>query len=353
MKNKFLTYDDVLILPNFSSIDSRKDVDISSNIGKLHMRLPIFSANMDTITGPDMAVTMAEEGALGVLHRFSSVEDNLKDFTSVMQYAGRPVAVSIGLGLSELHRAEALAEYGASKFFIDVAHGSQQAVVNQYNELRKMLGKAFIVVGNFATPDSISQFISRCELAAPDAVKVGVGPGSACTTRVKTGVGVPQFTALQWCNKLYNGVEIPLIADGGIKTPGDVAKALAAGADAVMIGGMFAGTDETPGEFLETTEFEPKLDVSVKKRVKLYRGSASTSSYKDQNKSSGWRTAEGEEFFVPAKGSVVKILKDIEGGLRSAMSYVGARTIKEFQEKAQFIEISTNSVIEGSAHGKK
>jgi IMP dehydrogenase len=309
---KFKTFDDVLIVPKFSAVKSRKDVDISTWVGGTKLSLPIYSANMDSITGTKMAVAMAHAGGLGVLHRFSTPEENLKDYLEVCQFNGCPVAVSVGLGDEELRRAEVFMEYGAPVFFIDVAHGAQISVAEQFNKLRKLNPKCEVIVGNFASPGSIGDFISKLD-SVPTAVKIGIGPGSACTTRIKTGVGVPQLSAIQWCNKLYNGVDIPLIADGGMKTPGDIAKALAAGADAVMLGGMLAGTSETPGQEIYT-------DSGIMKR---YRGSASTSSYKDQNKTSDWRTDEGVEFYVKSKGPVSNVLKDIEGGLRSAFTYVG------------------------------
>lgn len=335
--NKYLTFDDVLILPGFSNIQSRKDVDLSS----MDLKLPIISANMDSITGPDMAIAMSKAGGMGVLHRFGSIEDNVKDFKKVKATTDN-VAISIGITDAEKDRAVALIDSGASIVFIDVAHGAQISVVEQVRFLReKYKSNIEIVAGNFATGESIRHFCLELNDADlfPDAFKVGIGPGSVCTTRIKTGIGVPQLFAILDCVR----AGLPVIADGGMRTPGDIAKALAAGSKAVMLGGMFAGTMETPGEIIypEGIKAQP---------VKVYRGSASKESYVDQNKISDWRAAEGVYTTVPLRGSVTEVLQDIEGGLRSAFTYVGAKNLMEFQDKAEFIEVSTSSQKENGPH---
>lgn len=343
-----ITFDDVLIQPRFSNISSRKDVDTSINIlGFPYMTLPVISANMDTITGPAMAKAMISYGAQACLHRFSSVEDNVKMFldSRVGGTGGLNVPfVSVGLGNTELERAKALFDAGAITFIIDVAHGATQDVAKQAIELRALVkDKGTIVVGNFATAESIREFQRRSSCAA-DAYKIGIGPGSACTTRIKTGVGVPQLSAIMDCAATGEVI----IADGGMRTPGDITKALAAGADMIMLGGMLSGTDETPGEVIWDREEEWLLPTGHKK----YRGSASKESYEAQGKDASWRTAEGESFLVPYKGSVVDVLKDIEGGLRSAMTYTNSATLEDFWENASLIEVSNNSVKENHAHGK-
>lgn len=329
-----LTFDDVLIKPNFSTIQSRKDVDISTDIMGLKMRLPVFSANMDTITSSYMASEMNTFGGRGVLHRFGTIDQNVVDFTNA------PTAlVSVGVGDQELKRANALYEVGARYFVIDVAHGASMQVVEQLYYLKK-LPNIYVCVGNFASDTSIHSFLRHCEplWVKPDAFKIGVGPGSACTTRIKTGAGVPQLSAIYECASA--AYPIPVIADGGLKTPGDIAKALAAGASAVMVGGMLAGTDETPG-----TTFSQNGNF-----YKSYRGSASKESYVDQGKDASWRAVEGDSFSVPCKGPVGYVLQDIEGGLRSSFSYAGARTLKEFQEKVVLVKISSSSKQESGSH---
>lgn len=342
---ELLTFDDVLIVPKYSEVESRSQVDLSTNIRELRFKLPIISANMDTITGPNMAIAMQALGAQACLHRFGSIEDTVKDFQH--SYCDKPVdgpMVSVGLGPVELKRARTLFAAGAHTFVIDVAHGAMKSVAEQVKALREELGAgANIVVGNFATGDSVAVFLQRVGTSI-DAVKVGIGPGSACTTRIKTGVGYPQLSAVMDVVSVLRNTDIKVIADGGMKKPGDIAKAIGAGAHMVMLGGMLAATNETPslGE-----------KCGPDGNFKLYRGSASLESYKDQGKEAKHRTTEGESFWVPAKGSVADVLQDIEGGLRSAMTYVGARNIKEFHRRCEFVRISPSTIAENGAHGKR
>jgi IMP dehydrogenase len=350
-----LSFDDVLIKPKFSTITSRKDVNISVTAFGQSL-LPIISSNMDTVTGSEMTHAMfnfgglAGPGARGCLHRFWSVEDNVKAFKE----SAKQTWVSIGLGEDEINRAKALYDAGAVTFVIDVAHGASSEVVKQVKLFRQTVGGMLpsLIVGNFATAESIQDFLNAVEdKYAVNGFKVGIGGGSACTTRVVTGCGVPTLGSLVDCSK----VGVPLIADGGIRTSGDVAKALAVpNVKAVMLGGMLAGTNEAPGEpiygpsmssgCLQTADFT----VTHKK----YRGSASKESYTVQNKDSSWRTAEGEAFLVPYKGPVKDVLQQIEAGVRSAFSYVGAKNLKEFQEKAEFITVTSNGLRESRPHGK-
>lgn len=346
MKEAF-TFDDVLIVPKFSTIESRREVDISINSSNLpYAQLPIISSNMDTVTGSKMALAMAENGGIGCLHRFCSIEDNVQMFKDSI-YGDNQTdlsipAVSFGLGLKEIERAEALFCAGAHTFILDVAHGAQLAVANQVKAVRELLGEScLIIVGNFATSDSVKTFLEYC----PDVngIKVGIGPGSACTTRIKTGIGYPQLSAVKEIAQFFKNTNIPVIADGGMKTPGDIAKALGAGAHCCMLGGMLAGTQESPGI----------MHTIRDKIIKEYRGSASKEAYEAQGKDESYRTAEGESFFVDYKGPVKDVLRDIEGGLRSAFSYVGARNLKEFHDKVEFVRVTPSTVVENQAHGKR
>lgn len=364
-----ITFDDVLIVPKFSSINSRKDPSLKTNIRELRFELPIISANMDTVTGPEMANAMVRAGAQACLHRFCTIDQAVKDFCQVV---GDGAMVSIGLGKNEIDRAVALFGVAAHTFVIDVAHGAQISVVEQVKALREVLGPYVnVVVGNFASAESVKEFIERTGNSV-DAFKIGIGPGSACTTRTKTGVGYPQLSAVMEISRLLKNTGVAVIADGGMRTPGDVAKALGAGAHMVMLGGMLAGTDETPGEtvwksdnqyfdkhvvFPRRVEQDGSIvlmeDVEVNlPKYKKYRGSASKESYEIQGKDVSWRTTEGESFFVPHKGPVKNILQDIEGGLRSAMSYVNALNISEFHANCEFVRISPSTVVENGAHGK-
>lgn len=326
---KHLTFDDILILPQFSTIKSRKDVNISSKLCEnLTLNIPIISANMNTITEDTMANKMFELGGLGILHRFCTIEENIK----MVQNCNKALAktgVSIGLGNAEKERAEALYFTGARIFCIDVAHGAQLEVVNQTKWLREKYGNNIqLIVGNFATNESIETFDSYLD-KKPDVYKIGIGPGSVCSTRIKTGIGVPQLHAIRECSINRN-----TIADGGIRSPGDVVKALAMGAKAVMIGKLIAGTDETPGE------------IRPYQTYKNYKGSAS------ENYGNGWKTSEGIETTVLAKGPVEPIIKDIEGGIRSGMTYTNSRNLDELRKNAKFIEISEASKIENTPHIK-
>jgi len=345
---EYFTLDDVLIEPKYSRVASRKDVDLSTNLHTDHtkLRLPVVSSNMDTVTGLDMVKVMVDSGGAACLHRFKTIEESITEYKEV---AHLNPWVSVGIGPEELNRAKELKNLGASVFVLDVAHGATESVAKSLADLTNELGTdSEFVVGNFATGNSINVFLQAFEYLDGNlsnvklSFKLGIGNGSACTTRLKTGVGVPQLSAIKEIKTRFPSFK--LIADGGCKTPGDVAKCLAAGASMVMLGGMLAGTEESPGKVVA---------LQSGKLVKRYRGSASMESYEVQNKvSPGIRAAEGEAFYVPYKGPAKLILNDIEGGLRSAFSYVGARNLNEFQKNAEFIRVSTNTLLENKAHGK-
>ncbi len=332
-------YDDIIIKPRYSIIKSRSDVDLDTKIGKLTLGGPIISANMDRVTSYAMCNAMEAQEGLGILHRFWSIEDNIEACNKI---DGRLRAVSVGIGEEGLKRAKALyREAGATIFCLDVAHGSQLTVAKQLIALKEMLkdDSIYTIVGNFATYQSIVDFLGRIpQEHSPDCFKVGISNGAACTTRVKTGVGIPQFSSVYECAQ----TGYPIIADGGIKNPGDAAKALAAGASAVMVGRLFAGTDESPGEI--RTE-------SNGAKFKIYRGLASKEVSTDNGRDAAWRTSEGVSYKVPYVGSVENIVNDLECGIRSSMSYVGAKDLKEFRSKIIFGLQTENGYKEGQARG--
>ncbi|MBI4851312.1 MAG: guanosine monophosphate reductase [Acidobacteria bacterium] len=331
-----LTFDDVLLIPNYNGIRSRQDVTTAVDMANKKLEIPVISSNMDTITGLAMANCMASLGGLGILHRFMTIEQNIEEFRQVENKS--MVGVSIGVGEAALERAEALIAVGAEIICVDVAHGHAKLVNQTIKNLRrKYKGNIVIIAGNVATYAGADYLAA----AGADVIKVGIGGGSVCTTRIKTGFGVPQLSAIMMCRQ----VDRSLIADGGIRTPGDAVKALAAGADFVMLGGMLAGTEETPGEV------KTLMNSGKETRVKIFRGMASREAQEDFMGSMGeWKTAEGIAIEVPIRGSAVDVIRDLMGGIRSGMTYCGAATIKDLQRKAQFMTITPAGARESSPH---
>jgi len=326
-----ITFDDVLLVPAYNHHLSRKDVDISmvDKTGRLQLDLPIFTSNMDTITESSMAQFVSGFGGVGVLHRFLSIERNVEEFLK----SPRTTFVSIGANEKEKDRFDALKQAGAERFCVDVAHGHARYVGKMVKYIRQEFPEAIIMAGNVATYAGADYLAS----VGADLIKVGIGPGSACTTRIKTGFGVPQLTAIKDCSRVSRSI----VADGGIRTPGDIVKALAFGADFVMIGGMLAGTHPTPG---------PERDG-----YKIYRGMASREVANENGGLADWKTAEGVSFKVPYKNlkETEEIFKDIIGGLRSGLTYGGALNIRELQRKCSFVVITNAGRIESTAHGMR
>jgi IMP dehydrogenase len=285
---------------------------------------------MDTITESAMANLMSEKGGSAALHRFLSVEDNIKEFKKCQG----TVFVSIGCNEAELARAEALRDAGAEYFCIDVAHAHAKYVGKTLKKLRKILSNACIMAGNVATYAG-ADYLASC---GADIIKAGIGGGSVCSTRIKTGYGIPMLTCIQDCARIDRSI----VADGGIRTPGDIVKALAFGADFVMIGGMLAGTEQTPGAVIEKDDG---------RKVKQYRGMASREAQEDfMGEMHEWKTAEGVATDVAYAGDATPILNDIIGGLRSGMTYAGAETIPTLQRKLDYMIVSNNSRIESLPH---
>ena len=339
-RGKGLTFDDVLLFPRHTTLNSRQDPELGCQVTKKRrLQIPLISANMDTITEFKMASMMAKLGGLGILHRFMSLEEQAKQCRALRDYMEEhkldiPVAASIGVNKEGQERADILVDSGAEILTIDIAHGDSELMFKTLDYVKQKFPQIEVIAGNTATPEGVKGMIEH----GADAIKIGIGPGSMCTTRIITGCGVPQLTAVALAAHEAKKHNVPIIADGGIKTSGDMVKALAAGADTVMLGSLFSGCLETPGK--------------VSGGKKKYRGMAS----KDAQVS--WRgnlpkgmAAEGVDVFVTCKGSAEDVAHELVGGIRSGMSYLNAYNLSELQANASFMEMSAQGMQESKPHG--
>ena len=325
-----VTYDDMLLVPQYSDITSRNEVDITSCLGHREFTLPIIASPMDTVSETDMAIAMNQAGGLAVLHRYNSIADQ-QDMA--MQVNGQ-VAAAIGVTGDYLERAEALLAAGTDILCIDVAHGHHSLVKKALETLRNEYdNNIYIIAGNVCTLEGINDVSDW----GADAVRCNIGGGSICSTRLVTGHGLPGLQTIFDCARTDR--EVKIIADGGIKTSGDIVKALAAGADFVMCGSLLAGTTESPGKVLSLPD---------NTRVKEYRGMASKDAQLNwRNKTS---TPEGVASYIPFKGSVIDILKDLEGGIKSGLSYTGARNLTQLRDKVEWARQTSAGTQESGTH---
>jgi IMP dehydrogenase len=339
------TFDDVLIRPGASQMEPA-EASLKTTIAGIELSVPFLSAAMDRVTEVQMAIALGSLGGLGVLHRNCSIEAQVAMVKEVKK-AGVPAAAACGPFAAD--RAQALDEAGCDAIVIDCAHGHNLNVVESAKKIKATLKNSRMIFGNIATGEAAE---AACSFA--DAVKVGVGPGSICTTRIISGVGVPQLSAVLEVVAVAKKHNVPVIADGGIRTSGDIAKALAAGASAVMLGNLFAGTDEAPGTVTE--KVDPSNPSGQAKKFKEYRGMGSEAVIKSASGSERYFThgrkavPEGVEAFVPYKGPVGEIVASLTSGVQVGMGYVGAKTLTEFEEKAQFIRITHAAIAEGKPH---
>jgi len=332
-----VTYDDMLLVPQYSDIESRSDVDLSSNLSPdLRLQLPIIASPMDTVCETDMATAMSSLGGLGIIHRYNTIEQQTKLVSdATRKVTGLTVAAAVGVTGDYLERAQALVSAGADVLCIDVAHGHHIMMKRALISLRERFGTdgLTIIAGNVCTLEGVNDLADW----GADAVRANIGGGSICSTRLVTGHGLPGLQTIFDCARTDRGVAI--IADGGIKTSGDIVKALAAGADFVMCGSLFAGTDETPGTIVHL----PNGEIA-----KQYRGMASRNAQMDwRGKSS---SPEGVSSYVPYKGSVEYILEDIIGGIKSGLSYSGARSLTELRHKAEWARQTSAGTRESGTH---
>ena len=346
-----LTYDDIQLVPGFSSVSSRKDINLETKVSRNHsILIPIVASPMDTVCEQEMAYKIFTMGGIGCIHRFLSVEYQARQVYELSSriYGGGfggpyqnwgeayssgekqiPIMAAIGVGEEGKLRADALVEAGANILLIDVAHGHHQNVIDMIKYCKDKFLNVDVIAGNIATAEAAEDL----QNAGADGLRVGIGGGSLCTTRVKTGFGIPNVTCLEQISKV---AKVPVMADGGIRSSGDIAKALAVGAQCVMIGSLIAGTDEAPGKIIET-----KSGLS-----KRYRGSASleTKSAHGQEQ----RNVEGEATIIPYKGGVKFVVNGLLDGVRSALSYAGAISLDKYAPN--YVQVTNSGIREAQPH---
>ncbi|MEY4206744.1 MAG: hypothetical protein RL255_581 [Actinomycetota bacterium] len=345
-----LTYDDVLLLPDASEVVPSEVATKTSLTRRISLDIPLISAAMDTVTESAMAIAMAKLGGIGIIHRNLAIEEQVTH-AKLVKGAGLIVGAAVGVGDDGFKRAEELIEVGVDVIVVDTAHGHHRAVLDAIERIKNKYSDQEIIGGNVATRAGAQALIN----AGADAVKVGVGPGSICTTRVIAGVGVPQITAIMEAAKACKKADVPLIADGGLQFSGDIAKAIVSGADSVMLGSLLAGCDESPGELIE----------SGGKKFKRYRGMGSLGAMQSRGESKSYSkdrymqddvlsedklVPEGIEGKVAYRGPVADVVHQLVGGLRSGMGYAGAEDISALQKRGRLIQITSAGLQESHPH---
>ena len=339
-----LTFDDVLLLPRFSKI-LPANTDLSVNLSKkILLKNPFLSSAMDTVTESAMAIAMAKSGGIGIIHRNLNIKKQSSEVAKVKK-KNLFVGAAVGTNLDDILRVKSLVSNGVDLIVIDTAHGHSDKVLKILTKIKKINFKIPVCVGNIATGEAAKRLYDT----GADIIKVGIGPGSICTTRMVAGIGVPQITAIRNVKRSLKKKNVKIISDGGIKFSGDIAKAIAAGADAIMMGSIFAGTDESPGK---------KFKIN-KKFYKLYRvmgsigamSAGSSNRYFQKNfKDKSKFVPEGVEGRVEYKGKVSRIIYQLQGGLRSSMGYIGAKKIEDIKKNAKFIKITKAGFYESMVH---
>ncbi len=345
-----LTYDDVLLLPDASEVVPSEVDTRTSLTRKITLQIPLISAAMDTVTESTMAIAMAKLGGIGIIHRNLAIEEQVTH-AKLVKGAGLIVGAAVGVGDDGFKRAEELIEVGVDVIVVDTAHGHHRAVLDAIERIKNKYSDQEIIGGNVATRAGAQALIN----AGADAVKVGVGPGSICTTRVIAGVGVPQITAIMEAAKACKKADVPLIADGGLQYSGDIAKAIVSGADSVMLGSLLAGCDESPGELIESSG----------KKFKKYRGMGSLGAMQSRGDAKSYSkdrymqddvlsedklVPEGIEGKVAYRGPASEVVHQLVGGLRSGMGYAGAEDISALQKRGRLIQITSAGLQESHPH---
>lgn len=352
-----LTFDDVLLVPQYSEITPDM-ADVSTKLtNTFKMNVPFLSAAMDTVSEHKLVTALALAGGLGVIHKNMSIADQAKEVEMVKNYEfdnekykrvlidkkGRLcVGAAIGVTADMMDRVHALMDAGVDVFVLDSAHGDSKNIINAIKNLRLEYPSMELIAGNVATYEGALDLMK----AGASAVKVGMGPGSICTTRIIAGIGVPQLQAVMDCARASKEMNVPIIADGGIKYSGDVVKALAAGANTVMLGGLFATCEEAPGDIYESNG----------KKYRIYRGMGSIEAMAKGSTDRYFQTghkkfvAEGVQGIVEVKTTVGELVFQLIGGLKAGMGYCGSKDIPTLQEKGTFIKITNNALLESHPH---
>jgi IMP dehydrogenase len=325
-----LSYGDVLLVPKRSPVDSRSDVDLSTPFTpEIELETPLVSAAMDTVTEAELAIELSRTGGIGVLHRFLTPAEQAEQVERVTA-ADERVAAALGINEDYVDRAAAVVDAGVDALVVDVAHGHLERTLEAVETLRAEFPAVDLVAGNVATPAGVEDLAA----AGADCVKVGIGPGSHCTTRKVAGAGVPQLTAVDDCATAAAELNVTVCADGGIRTSGDAVKALMAGADTVMLGSLFAGTAEAPGAVVE-------VDGT---RYKRSRGMATTAAAEDRDdKDADVTVDEGVEALTSYKGPVADVVEEFCAGIKSGLSYCGGHDIAAARERAEFIRVAPSA----------
>ena len=337
VKQKALTFDDVLLLPRYSDFipsEASTQTKLTKNIT---IKVPLVSAAMDTVTESRMAIALAEVGGIGIIHKNNSIEEQVSQVKTVKKYESGvvrdPITIESDKSIGELIQ------------LTTELNISGMPVVDTIKMVKKEFLNIDVIGGNVATPEGALELVN----AGADAIKVGMGPGSICTTRIIAGIGVPQITAILDIKEAVKDIDIGIIADGGIRFSGDIAKAIAAGADSVMLGGLFAGTEEAPG----------KVELFQGRSFKTYRGMGSIGAmterhdanrYMQEDLDSEKLVPEGIEGRVPYKGLVINVINQLVGGLRQSMGYIGCKTIEAVHKNSEFIEITNAGMTESHVH---
>ena len=340
-----LTYDDVLLSPKYSEILPSQALTTTKISKNLNLKIPIISSAMDTVTESKMAIAIARAGGIGVIHRNLDINEQITEIRKV-RLKNLNVGAAVGAGPEEIKRAEAVLKEKIDLIVVDTAHAHTRKVAEIIKKIKKLKSKKTVLcAGNIATTEA-AKFLSKLGV---DAIKVGIGPGSICTTRLVAGIGVPQLSAILAARRGINKKNITLIADGGIKFSGDISKALAAGADAVMIGSLFAGSKESPGRIIKKNGKYFKSFRGMGSIGAMNKGSADRYFQKKQKDFSKY-VPEGVEGLVKYKGPVEKIIFQLIGGLKSSMGYLGSKNIKDLRNKPNFIKITKAGFYESMVH---